>query len=549
MVADMLDAGTLERLVYLRLMLQEAQARAQDRTHAGRHSAAIQLDGACEHAMMLAVGHLQQTPGKSFHANYSLLKTNLTDWSADGWSGVNRLHGTRTEAQHRGTVPDQVEFTRWSADAERFINSLVAAAFDVDLQTVSIAQAVETAEVRALLESAEAELAAGNFKASLTSSGKALDESRRRWSAERSDALGSGKSRPMSMHDLTADYVREAVDRMQDVADVGTFASDLGEYVWLRSVRRHMWEDVPMTRDDAERALAFVVGWSLRWEAFSHRYTMDRPGRWRRSRRPHTTTDSSVRPRLGSVSASIPERDRPEDQRTPALSITLVDLPDSGAEDWLRLFQDKLAPAWRTSELQKDERSGYPWISDEGRVTADVVETTAEADQFVELVKAAVEETQTAWEEALAADADSKPDTEALRNEFAAALADIHFQGSPLVTDIEVNTFRAGRGVTDPLAASVAMSLSFDGDEYMRHRFWQALNATGQLGPGDGAPLDLRENVLRAPGTMPAEQVRAALADATAAVERELASLQESRERDGALRQKIEAAARKAASL
>jgi len=131
----MLDAGTLERLVYLRLMLREAQNRAQDRTHAGRHSAAIQLDGVCEHAMMLAVGHLQETPGRSFHANYDVLRRTLgSAWTADGWSGVNRLDGTRTEAQHRGTVPDQAEFTRWSADAERFVSSLVAEAFDVDLQ-------------------------------------------------------------------------------------------------------------------------------------------------------------------------------------------------------------------------------------------------------------------------------------------------------------------------------------------------------------------------------------------------------------------------------
>jgi hypothetical protein len=189
-VVAMLNAGTLERLVYLRLMLREAQNRAQDRTHAGRHSAAIQLDGVCEHAMMLAVGHLQETPCRSFHANYDLLKNRLRGaWSADGWSGVNRLHGTRTEAQHRGTVPDPAEFTRWSADAERFVNSLVAAAFDVDLQAVSTAQAVQDAELRTALETAENQLAAGRFKESLTSTSKALKDARRRWSAERTDAV------------------------------------------------------------------------------------------------------------------------------------------------------------------------------------------------------------------------------------------------------------------------------------------------------------------------------------------------------------------------
>jgi hypothetical protein len=249
------------------------------------------------------------------------------------------------------------------------------------------------------------------------------------------------------------------------------------------------------------------------------------------------------------VSASIPDRDRPEDPRTPTVSITLVDLPDSDPAAWLQLFREKFAPAWRSSGLQTDERSSYPWTSDEGQVVANGIGTETEADQFVELVKATVEQTQTGWEDALAADADSQPDTEALRNEFAEALADIRLRGLPLVTGIVVSTFRAGRGVTAPLAATVTMSLAFDGDRDMRHRFWQALNATGRLGPGRDAPLDLHDHVLRAPGTMPVESVHSALADATAAVEAELAALQESRERDETLRQAIEVAARTSASL
>jgi hypothetical protein len=78
------DAGTLERLVYLRQMLRDAQQRAQDRTHTGRHLAAIQLDGVCEHAMMLAVGEIPDTPGKNFHTNFAVLKKALPRWSADG---------------------------------------------------------------------------------------------------------------------------------------------------------------------------------------------------------------------------------------------------------------------------------------------------------------------------------------------------------------------------------------------------------------------------------------------------------------------------------
>jgi hypothetical protein len=540
----MLDAGTLERLVYLRLMLREAQLRAEDRTHAGRHTAAVQLDGVCEHAMMLAVGQLQQAPGRSFHANYQALRNALgSTWTADGWSGVDRLHGTRTEAQHRGTVPDQAEFTRWSADAERFVNSLVAAAFGVDLQTVSTAQAVETDAVREVLERAEDELAAGNFAASARASADALAEARRRWEAQRRDALGPGKSRPMPMQDLTADYVRDAVERMDDLADVATFASDVGEYVWLRSVERVLWQDVPVTRDDAERALAFVVGWTLRWEAFSHRYTMDRPGLYRRSRRPQTTNDPLARVRIGSVVGSVPERRSPEEARIPALAVTLVDLPEHGHQAWLELFRESFAKGWSASSLNKeDERRGAPWTDDEGELTAPVA-GEQEATELIDIIKAAIADAQAAWEQALQAAAGAQVDTAQLQREFAATMSTVLFEGQPLVTAVDVESYRVGRGIGTP-AVAVKLALRLDGDQYLRHRFWQELHATGQLGPGQNAPLDLHDNILTAPGAMAASDVRDVLATAANAVEAEREETRAAQQKDDELRLAVETAAR-----
>lgn len=119
--------------------------------------------------MLLALGRLGESPTKNFHGHYGKLKEQLVaDWTPDGWSGVDRLHGTRTEAQHRGTVPDSAELSRWSADVERFVNSVIAATFEVDLQTISTAGAVETEEVREQLELAETSLSAGRFRESWT---------------------------------------------------------------------------------------------------------------------------------------------------------------------------------------------------------------------------------------------------------------------------------------------------------------------------------------------------------------------------------------------
>ena len=130
---------------------------------------------------------------------------------------MTRLHGTRTEAQHRGTVPDAVEFGRWSADTERFINSLVAAAFGPDLQTVGVAQAVRTPEVRSLLETAEEKLWNGNFKDSCQASLEALKTARTRWANERRTALGGSESAPSSMEDIMAAITQSSSDLITEI--------------------------------------------------------------------------------------------------------------------------------------------------------------------------------------------------------------------------------------------------------------------------------------------------------------------------------------------
>ena len=85
-----------------------------------------------------------------------------------------------------------------------------------------------------------------------------------------------------------------------------------------------------------------------------------------------------------------------------------------------------------TSGLQQDERAAAPWATDEGHVTASGIATEADAQRFVELVATVVNETASTWDEALAADAASKPDTGTLKTTFAEALAGLRLQGEPL---------------------------------------------------------------------------------------------------------------------
>jgi hypothetical protein len=63
---------------------------------------------------------------------------------------------------------------------------------------------------------------------------------------------------------------------------VATFATDLGEYIWWKSVRGAVAQSTEVgvvTLAEARRAMAFVLTWVVCWEAFSATYTADRLGR------------------------------------------------------------------------------------------------------------------------------------------------------------------------------------------------------------------------------------------------------------------------------
>jgi hypothetical protein len=54
-IATGYDLPTAQSLVRLRLLTEDAARRVDDISEAGRHQALIALDGACEHALWLAV--------------------------------------------------------------------------------------------------------------------------------------------------------------------------------------------------------------------------------------------------------------------------------------------------------------------------------------------------------------------------------------------------------------------------------------------------------------------------------------------------------------
>src|SRR5690242_21139650 len=103
----LLDLATVSSLVRLRLMLDDALRRVQDASETGRHLSVVALDGAVEHALWLACGHLGTQPKEQ--ATFEQLREKLSGalaaqgrapWRPAGTPRVLQLRRARNLAQH-----------------------------------------------------------------------------------------------------------------------------------------------------------------------------------------------------------------------------------------------------------------------------------------------------------------------------------------------------------------------------------------------------------------------------------------------------------------
>lgn len=269
----MLTETTRRQLQRLRFLLEEAIGRSQDATEVGRHSTLVLLDGACEYAMGLALGHSAQQIPRAFPAKYERLIA-LLAWQPDTWSSILSLHEARNQAQHHGTVADASNVPGWVAQAERFIRSLVDATFEIELSSVLLAESVEREDIRFQLVDAEKALDQEDVAGAFAAAVAAFDLAREWWRGQRVEGLDvlrlkySGRHAPW----VESDPVNLSLLRFEDLVEAQAFAPDIGEYHWLLARRRESEQDVPLTLQTARRAFLFVLAWVLRWEAFAGRY-------------------------------------------------------------------------------------------------------------------------------------------------------------------------------------------------------------------------------------------------------------------------------------
>jgi hypothetical protein len=278
----MLTLTARRQLQRLRFLLEEALGRTQDPTEIGRHSALVLLDGACEYAMHIALGHRGRSAADRFPKKFEALCDEL-GWRPDTWASILDLHSARNGAQHHGIAPDASNMPGWAAGAQRFVEGLVAEAFAVELRSVLLADSIEREAVRLPLvdceKALEQEDAVGAFAAVLG----AFDAAREEWRAQRVETVGPLRLQYSGLHalggGLETDPTNLSLSRFEDLAEVQPFAPDIGEYHWLLARRAELADrgaEPAPTMDTSRRAFLFVLAWVLRWEAFAARYESPR---------------------------------------------------------------------------------------------------------------------------------------------------------------------------------------------------------------------------------------------------------------------------------
>jgi hypothetical protein len=345
------DFPTVSALVRLRMLSEDARRRTTDTSDAGRHLALIGLDGACEYALWLAArthGISLKSDLPSFPAQYHALVGALTSprWEPVGWPAVEQLHRARNGAQHAALAADPAQLPIWSDAAWAFIDSLCQAAFRVPLTAILLSNAVRNSELRTYLRWSEEALASGPAQA-FDLALEAFDQARRKWRAQRD--LSEFAPSPVGPLGRPSP-LRGAEDKFRELdvlLEVQPFASDIGEYFWLRRARQEFtaarW---PPSEDDVRRSLLFVTSWIVRWEIFDQGYPEDQWEAHREGIEPPVVGDGEKIQILGSHSELLPEL--PGDgARKVAMYFPLANVPGRGRAPWGELLREALTESAR----------------------------------------------------------------------------------------------------------------------------------------------------------------------------------------------------------
>jgi hypothetical protein len=429
--SDPLNLPTTSVLVRLRLLTEDARRRTHDTSEAGRHLALIALDGACEYALWLASREhtvlIKQRAG--IPELYSALKPALPSWEIRGWPGVSQMHQARNVAQHAGVAHDVSQLPNWADATIAFIDSLCLAAFGTQLTEIVLADAVEDPSIHTQLRWSEEQLAE-NPGQSFSLAVGAFDTARARWREQR-DAPVFAPS-PDGFQPVPS--FASPLQDVDDFLEVQPFASDPGEYAWLRRARREHehagWLPNP---EEARRALLFITGWIVRWEIFDRGYPVDRWDAHREGIEPPITGDGTTLEILGAHVEFLP--DLPGRPARNVIRLALANVPSRGRSPWDISLRDAL------TECSRDAGHGGVFLEVHWAMSGTLVlEVALDADANVvaDVAERAVKLAAERHQAQLAASAERERERQQLETELRALVASARSDDLALFGDVIV---------------------------------------------------------------------------------------------------------------
>jgi hypothetical protein len=345
-----LTDSTRRELQQLRFLLEEALARSQQQAAIDRRAAVLLLDGACEYAMALALGHQGLRIDERFTQKYSDLRAGLLAWQPDTWTSIRQLHEARNLAQHHGALADPSLMPTWAAQTQRFVTSLVSVAFEVELQSVLVAESVKADGIRRLLVGSERALIDEDATTAFEAAIAAFDIGREIWQGQRFEAIDRVSLQYTGLSGLVSgpevDPLNRSLLRFEDLLEVQPFAPDIAEYLWLLARTKEFADEIAPTLDTARRAFSFVLAWVLRWEAFAAGYEGRKfpppppPYEPPATGADHPILYSADVEKLHHIGQSFDEPGL--DNVRYSVRMTLADLPDGDRELWSTQVGDAL---------------------------------------------------------------------------------------------------------------------------------------------------------------------------------------------------------------
>jgi hypothetical protein len=267
---------------------------------------------------------------------YGAVKAALTSWQVRAWPGVSQMHQARNVAQHAGVAQDAGQLPNWADATVAFIDSLCVAAFGIRLTEIVLAEAVHDPGLHTQLRWSEEQLE-DNPGQSFSLAVNAFDSARMRWRQQRDAPVFA----PSPAGDPPALGFASPPREVDDFLDIQPFASDPGEYTWLRRARQeHERTGWLPSAEEARRALLFVTGWIVRWEIFDRGYPARRWEAHREAIQPPVTGAGTTPEVIGAQVELLP--DIPGRPPHTVICVALANVPARGRSPWDIALRDAL---------------------------------------------------------------------------------------------------------------------------------------------------------------------------------------------------------------